>query len=194
MQHSTGSTNCIQPTRLRTAHHSQLETRCSIGPKRGIMTICTRVQEDCCLTKQLNWETRTCLPMLSGNSFLETIRGWEVSVAISIYRWSVLWLLTPCWVFHASELPLLFGPIPTPVEETFANQMLEFYINFVHDLNPGGVSTDSRDTTISWRSFLGNWPAFDTKTKQVLQLMRDNITAIPDGRHMLSPPTQKTQN
>ncbi|KAK7686725.1 hypothetical protein QCA50_010325 [Cerrena zonata] len=66
-------------------------------------------------------------------------------------------------VFHASELPLLFGPVPTPVEDTFANQMLDFYINFVNDLNPGG-----------------EWPAFNTQTKQVLQLMRDNITAIPD--------------
>ena len=41
-------------------------------------------------------------------------------------------------VFHASELPLLFGPVPTPVEEVFANQMLDFYIRFVSDLNPGG--------------------------------------------------------
>ena len=41
-------------------------------------------------------------------------------------------------VFHASELPLLFGPVPTPVEEVFADQMLDFYIRFVSDLNPGG--------------------------------------------------------
>ena len=34
-------------------------------------------------------------------------------------------------VFHGSELSLLFGPVPTPVEEDFANQLTDFYINFV---------------------------------------------------------------
>ncbi|KAF9496649.1 alpha/beta-hydrolase [Pleurotus eryngii] len=66
-------------------------------------------------------------------------------------------------VFHASELPLLFGPIPNAVETDFANQMLGFYINFVHDLNPGA-----------------EWPQYTKAGKQVLQLMRGNITAIPD--------------
>lgn len=43
-------------------------------------------------------------------------------------------------VFHASELRLLFGPVPVPgVELEFANTMLDFYINFVNDLNPGCV-------------------------------------------------------
>lgn len=32
---------------------------------------------------------------------------------------------------------LLFGPVPTPIEDEFANQMLEFYINFVNDMDPG---------------------------------------------------------
>ncbi|KAF7799228.1 hypothetical protein EIP86_010460 [Pleurotus ostreatoroseus] len=41
-------------------------------------------------------------------------------------------------VFHASELALLFGPVPTPVEDDFANQFTDFYINFINDLNPGG--------------------------------------------------------
>lgn len=40
-------------------------------------------------------------------------------------------------VAHASELPLLFGPVPA-VEEDFANKMLDFYINFITDLDPGG--------------------------------------------------------
>ena len=41
-------------------------------------------------------------------------------------------------VFHASELRLLFGPVPAPgVELEFANTMLDYYINFVNDLNPG---------------------------------------------------------
>ncbi|KII89856.1 hypothetical protein PLICRDRAFT_174676 [Plicaturopsis crispa FD-325 SS-3] len=68
-------------------------------------------------------------------------------------------------VFHASELELLFGPIPAravDVETDFANQMVDFYLNFIHNLNPGP-----------------QWPAYDSK-KQVLQLMRDNITLIPD--------------
>lgn len=42
-------------------------------------------------------------------------------------------------VQHGSELSLLFGPVPTPVENDFANQMLDFYINFINDLNPGGM-------------------------------------------------------
>ncbi|KAJ7865269.1 hypothetical protein B0H13DRAFT_2067947, partial [Mycena leptocephala] len=54
-------------------------------------------------------------------------------------------------VFHASELELLFGPVPNPIEDAFAQQMIDFYVNFVNDLNPGGM-----------------------------QLMRDNITMIPD--------------
>lgn len=41
-------------------------------------------------------------------------------------------------VFHASELELLFGPVPVSVELTFANQMLDFFLNFVNDLSPGG--------------------------------------------------------
>jgi hypothetical protein len=43
-------------------------------------------------------------------------------------------------VAHASELQLLYGPVPS-IEETFANQFLDFYINFVNDLNPGSLST-----------------------------------------------------
>ena len=41
-------------------------------------------------------------------------------------------------VYHASELPLLFGPVPD-VELDFANTYLDFYLNFVNDLNPGGA-------------------------------------------------------
>lgn len=43
-----------------------------------------------------------------------------------------------CPVFHASELALLFGPVPTPIEDDFANQMVDFYVNFITDLTPGG--------------------------------------------------------
>ncbi|KAJ7116495.1 alpha/beta-hydrolase [Mycena epipterygia] len=67
-------------------------------------------------------------------------------------------------VFHGSELELLFGPVPTPVEDTFAQQMTDFYINFINDLNPGA-----------------QWAPFSlSATRPVLQLMRDNITMIPD--------------
>ncbi|KLO09072.1 alpha/beta-hydrolase [Schizopora paradoxa] len=66
-------------------------------------------------------------------------------------------------VFHDSELILLYGPVPTPVENEFANTLLDFWISFVADQNPGG-----------------NWPEFSTSQKQILQLMRDNITIITD--------------
>ncbi|KIP11686.1 hypothetical protein PHLGIDRAFT_99101 [Phlebiopsis gigantea 11061_1 CR5-6] len=65
-------------------------------------------------------------------------------------------------VFHESELALLYGPVPE-VETDFANQMLDFYINFINDLDPGAP-----------------WPRYTSQTKQVLQLMRNNVTAIPD--------------
>ncbi|EKM61505.1 uncharacterized protein PHACADRAFT_248163 [Phanerochaete carnosa HHB-10118-sp] len=66
-------------------------------------------------------------------------------------------------VSHGSELALLFGPVPDAIEEDFANQMTDFYINFVNDLSPGAP-----------------WPRYTLETKQVLQLQRDNITVIPD--------------
>jgi len=66
-------------------------------------------------------------------------------------------------VFHGSELSLIFGPVPNPIEDDFANQLTDFYINFVNDLHPGTP-----------------WPQYTLETKQVLQLQRDNITAIPD--------------
>lgn len=43
-------------------------------------------------------------------------------------------------VYHASEIRLLFGPVPAPgLELEFANTMLDFYINFINDLNPGSM-------------------------------------------------------
>ncbi|CDO73084.1 hypothetical protein BN946_scf185007.g138 [Trametes cinnabarina] len=65
-------------------------------------------------------------------------------------------------VFHASELILLFGAFPA-VEQQFAEQMADFYINFINDLDPGAP-----------------WPRFTPNSKNELQLMRDNITVIPD--------------
>ncbi|EIW83910.1 alpha beta-hydrolase [Coniophora puteana RWD-64-598 SS2] len=66
-------------------------------------------------------------------------------------------------VYHASELSLLFGPVPNPVENTFANQMLSYWISFVNDLSPAD-----------------DWPKYDPSAPQVMQLMRDNVTLIPD--------------
>ncbi|ETW81383.1 Carboxylesterase [Heterobasidion irregulare TC 32-1] len=66
-------------------------------------------------------------------------------------------------VSHASELALLFGPVPDAVELDFANTYLDFYLNFINDLNPGSA-----------------WPQFTLPSKQIMQLKRDNITAIPD--------------
>ncbi|KAF8907247.1 alpha/beta-hydrolase [Gymnopilus junonius] len=68
-------------------------------------------------------------------------------------------------VAHASELELFFGPIPpaAAVEIPFATQLRDFYINFITDLNPGP-----------------GWDAFTPASQRVLQLIRDNITMIPD--------------
>lgn len=43
-------------------------------------------------------------------------------------------------VFHGSELSLIFGPVPNPVENDFANQLTDHWINFVHDTHPGGTN------------------------------------------------------
>ena len=72
--------------------------------------------------------------------FTEFVRGdspelggtWALRVLPSqcVSEWSL--------VYHASELRLLFGPVPTPcLELEFANTMLDFYINFINDLDPG---------------------------------------------------------
>ncbi|EIN14306.1 alpha/beta-hydrolase [Punctularia strigosozonata HHB-11173 SS5] len=67
-------------------------------------------------------------------------------------------------VFHASELQLLFGRNTVASSEAaFAANFTDAYVNFVHDLNPGAF-----------------WPRFTSKTKQVLQWMKNNITGIPD--------------
>ena len=45
-----------------------------------------------------------------------------------------------CLVFHASELEFLFGTESLPsVENKFSTQMQDFWINFVNDLDPGGM-------------------------------------------------------
>ncbi|KAF7365209.1 Carboxylic ester hydrolase [Mycena venus] len=67
-------------------------------------------------------------------------------------------------VYHGAEIPLLFDALIPFAEAAFAQQLKDFYINFVSDLNPGG-----------------QWPAYSLEGKhQVMQLKRDNITMIPD--------------
>ncbi|KAF9048750.1 alpha/beta-hydrolase [Panaeolus papilionaceus] len=85
-------------------------------------------------------------------------------------------------VAHQSELELLFGPIPevASIENDFAATYRDFYINFVNDLNPGP-----------------EWPPYSTKTRKVLQLIRDNITLIPDDFNIVQTNfinTQRVQN
>ncbi|KDQ59069.1 hypothetical protein JAAARDRAFT_77955 [Jaapia argillacea MUCL 33604] len=66
-------------------------------------------------------------------------------------------------VYHGSELPLIFGSVPNTVEDELATMMTDFYINFVNDLAPGAP-----------------WPQYTPKIQNVLQLLRNNVTAIPD--------------
>ena len=43
-------------------------------------------------------------------------------------------------VFHELELEFLFGTESLPsIENEFSSQMQDFWINFVNDLDPGGV-------------------------------------------------------
>ncbi|KAK1229434.1 hypothetical protein PQX77_007513 [Marasmius sp. AFHP31] len=65
-------------------------------------------------------------------------------------------------VAHASELQLFYGPVPD-IEIELANNMTDFYLNFVYNLSPGSV-----------------WPRYNLNTRPVLQLIRENITVISD--------------
>ncbi|GJE89460.1 alpha/beta-hydrolase [Phanerochaete sordida] len=97
--------------------------------------------------RRLLFATAASLQPLFGYFFTEFIPGNDPTLG----------------VFHGSELSLIFGPVPTPVEDDFANQLTDFYINFINELHPGAP-----------------WPQYTSGSKQVLQLQRDNVTAIPD--------------
>lgn len=96
-------------------------------------------------------------------------------------------------VAHASELELLFGPIKAPVETTFANTMRDFYINFVNDLHPGckfcaAFLKPSIIVAVDYNYCYFEtavWPAYTPSSPRVLQLIRGNITLIPDGNYIL---------
>ncbi|KAH9481758.1 putative secreted lipase [Psilocybe cubensis] len=68
-------------------------------------------------------------------------------------------------VAHQTELQMIFGADPpvSALESEFSTTFRDFYINFVNDLNPGPA-----------------WPRFSPESPKVLQLIRDNITLIPD--------------
>jgi hypothetical protein len=58
-------------------------------------------------------------------------------------------------VTHAMDLHLLLrfrtdpSATPPPIENDFANQMKDIWINFVTDLNPGGMSQHMNDRSSS---------------------------------------------
>ncbi|KAG9314835.1 Alpha/Beta hydrolase protein [Chiua virens] len=89
-------------------------------------------------------------------------------------------------VYLGSESLFIFGPVPDIAQTEFANQITEYWINFVHDMNPRPYVSNlshrlKNGDQIRSYSFLANWPAYDTSSKYVIQLMRNNITLIPDG-------------
>ncbi|KAJ6487225.1 hypothetical protein C8R47DRAFT_1128095 [Mycena vitilis] len=65
-------------------------------------------------------------------------------------------------VFHGSELQLILGPAPSAVEANFTAQIMDYYINFVHD-HPGA-----------------GWTEYDVNPPQGMQLQRNYNTMIPD--------------
>lgn len=127
-------------------HRSIRATLCLTGRNHGIRMKCFWLRDENFLRKQHLF--KRCSPTISQNSSLGIILLSEVhrtcfpSRILSTLRYYVS-------VAHESELALLFGPVPTPVENDFANKMLDFYINFINDLNPGGM--------VARFSFLVTW-------------------------------------
>lgn len=59
----------------------------------------------------------------------------------------------------------------------------DFYVNFVSDLNPGGKKLGTFAALAKSNGVRkATWPQYDLATKPVLQLKRDNITVIRDGK------------
>lgn len=110
------------------------ETRCSTVRQRGTLIICTWRHGGCC-SSALRCCSRYTRSSLRNSSLVMIPRkGVGVHRILQIRAGRT----EPSIVFHASELSLLFGPVPNPVEDDFANQMTDFFLNFVHDLSPGG--------------------------------------------------------
>ncbi|KAF9068949.1 alpha/beta-hydrolase [Rhodocollybia butyracea] len=115
--------------------------------------------------RRLFFENAAPLQPMFAYYFREFYPGGNLTLGGMIFATS-LWRK----VYHESELLVLFGPVPDPaIEADFANQMLDFYLNFVYNMDPGQP-----------------WPRYTTESKRVMQLMRDNITVIPDT-HTKSP-------
>ena len=54
-----------------------------------------------------------------------------------------------CLVFHELELEFLFRTESLPsIENEFSSQMQDFWINFVNDLDPGGVLIPVQQPTL----------------------------------------------
>ena len=94
-------------------------------------------------------------------------------------------------VTHGSELKLLFGPVAAEEELEFANTMLDFYLSFITDLNPGGehwfLPEAEAFPNCGFPRPTDAWAPFTTESKQILWLQRDNTTMIPDGK-LRNPP------
>ncbi|KAJ7116492.1 alpha/beta-hydrolase [Mycena epipterygia] len=70
-------------------------------------------------------------------------------------------------VFHGSELQLLLGAAPPAIEANFTVELMDYYLNFVSDLDPGA-----------------GWAPYDVRNPEVMQLMRGNNTMIADDWHL----------
>ena len=63
--------------------------------------------------------------------------------------------------------------------------MLDFYIHFINDLNPGRMynlrSVFPSEFLFETWPLIASWPQYEPDRKLVLQLQRDNITTITDS-------------
>ena len=119
--------------------------------------------------------------------FTQFIPGTSPALGGACMRLLVLMRSLNGWtVYHASELFFIFGPVPDPAQTEFADQITEYWINFVHDMVPDRTSTRRVFALCSYPLFSfffpANWPRYDTSSRHVMQLMRNNITLIPDGK------------
>ncbi|KAH9177405.1 alpha/beta-hydrolase [Lactarius sanguifluus] len=100
------------------------------------------------------------LPFSTGDSLFDRAAAWQ-PVFSYLFTEFVPDDSPKLGVFHASELRLLFGPVPASnVEINFANTMLDYFITFVNDLNPGLLSCGEHLTTAVLIDFRLNFTKF----------------------------------
>ena len=90
------------------------------------------------------YEHGASLQPMWGYYFTEFIPGTSPALGGELCDSSVLLFAAfseKSTVYHASELLFIFGPVPDTTETEFADQMTEYWINFVHDMNPGRTCT-----------------------------------------------------